>query len=133
MFGNVNYHIYFLKKLIEAGRVSIIEYCSKIWGYKDIGCINSLQNREMTSVLSVNGFVQTHALYGDLAWCIPRNRRWVNMLSLWNRFALMPDDRLHKNISCRLGPYCTDNWCMYIKEILESLSLNIILFHGMLP
>ncbi len=36
----------------------------------------------------------------------------------------MPDDRLHKEIFRSDWAHCTDNWCMYIKEILEEFELE---------
>ncbi len=93
-FGNINYDAF--KRLFEAGIVPIIDYCSGIWGYNDFECINNAQNRAMRFLLGVNRFVPTHALYVELVWwCMPRYRRWVNMLKLWNMLVSMPDDRLH--------------------------------------
>ncbi len=40
-FGNVNYDTF--KKLFETGVVSVIDYCSDIWGYNDFECINNVQ------------------------------------------------------------------------------------------
>ncbi len=95
-FGNVKYDTF--KKLFETGVVPIVDYCSGILGYNDFECITNAQNRAMRFFWGVNRFVPTHALYGGLAWCMPRYRRWVNMLRLWNRLVSMPDDRLHKKI-----------------------------------
>ncbi len=47
MFGNINYNTFEKYKLFETGVVPIIDYCSGIWGCKDVDCITSVQNRAM--------------------------------------------------------------------------------------
>ncbi len=79
-----------------------------------------------------NRFTPTHSLYGELAWCISRYRRWVNIVHLWNRLILMPEDRLAKRVLCWDWEICHKNWCADVKEIFEEVELEYC-FNEMCP
>ncbi len=76
-----------------------------------------IQNRAMSCFLAVNKFTPTHALYGELAWVMPRYRRWLSFAQLWNGLFLMNDNRIVKKMLLWDRHVCCNSWSSEIFEI----------------
>ena len=82
-----------------------------------------IQNRAITIL----------AITGDMGWVVSTNRRWANVLRLWNRLANMNEKRLKKKVfnhdySMTEGKY----WCSEVKTILTKVDL-LTHFHNKTP
>ena len=96
-----------------------MDYGAGVWGFSDFMPIEIVlvQNRAMRFFLSVNKYASIHALYGDLGWIMPRYRRWISMIQMWNHFVQMSNSRMAKQIFLWDRDLCTDKWSADINEI----------------
>ena len=76
--------------------------------------------------LRVNKFPQTHALYGELGWVMPRYRPCLKFAQFWNRLILINDNIITKKIFIFLrdSHICCNNWSSEIFEILSECGLE---------
>ena len=71
--------------------------------------------------MGVHRFTQILAFIGDMGWITSTHRRWVSMISLWNRLVSMDTSRLTRIVfEYDHGFFCR-NWCSDIKKILEQV------------
>ena len=85
-------------KMYESGVVTILDYCSSVWGYSVSHKIDTIQKRVIRLFVGVHRFAANKAINADMGWISCRTRRHVNMLRLWNKFITMDGSRLVKNI-----------------------------------
>ena len=76
----------------------ILDYATCFWGFKDIGKIDTVQNRAMKSFLGVHKYTPTNAIYGEFGWQTSRDRRKLNILRFWNKLCRLDDDRILKQV-----------------------------------
>ncbi len=57
-----------------------MDYCAVVWGYYHSDVINNTQNGVMCYFLGVNKFTQTHPLYGELGWVMPKCKCWISFV-----------------------------------------------------
>lgn len=120
LHGYMGYNTY--SKLYESCVCPVMDYSSGVWGFKNYDKINSVQNKAMRIFLGVHRFAPTLALEGDMGWLMPRYRRWLHILRLWNRLVTMADNRLTKHIFVNdfyLSMSNYDNWCTDVWRILS--------------
>ena len=99
----------------------IFDYCSGVWGYASFDKINTIQNRAIRFYLGVHRFAPNLAIKGDMGWTSCGIRRKIAMLKLWNRFLIMDDDRLTKQIFVKDKQLCKNNWSADIKRVFEEI------------
>ena len=104
--------------------VPVLDYCSGVWGSKSFDKIDMIQNRAIRYFMGVHRFTPILAITGDMGWVVSTNRRWANVLGLWNRLVNMDENRLTKKI------FSYDNsmpggksWCSDVKTILTKVDL----------
>ena len=64
--------------------VSVVDYCSGIWGLKQFDKIDMIQNRAIRYFMGVHRFTLILAITCDMDWITSVHRRRVNMLRVWN-------------------------------------------------
>ena len=120
---NVGYKTF--NKMYHSQVVPIMEYGSGIWGYGNSLLSNKIQFRAIRYFLGVHPKTPLLALEGDMGWKSCRLRQHVNMIRFWNRMINMDENRLTKRIFNWDYNLCK-NWCLEIKQILYSASLEHI-------
>ena len=76
----------------------IINYASGVWGFDYFNPPQVLQNRVMRFFLGIHKYAPNAAtkIQMDRLGC--REKRWLNMIRLYNRINVMPPSRLPKII-----------------------------------
>ena len=108
-------------KLYFTNVCPILEYCSGVWGFKQIQCCNKVQFRAQRYFLGVHNKTPLLSLFGDMGWTDPRDRRHLDMLRLWNRLIKMDNNRLTKKIFEWDKGLQNSGWNSEIKQIFQSL------------
>ena len=125
-FRNIGFSTF--SKLFDAMVVPVMDYGSAIWGFKDFPQCNRIQNRAMCYYLGVHSRAPIAGMQGDIAWFLPKYRRYINMLRLWNRFISLSDDRLTKQIFIWEHVLNQDNngssWTNEVRYILQLINLQ---------
>ncbi len=52
-----------------------MEYCAGVWGFQEFESLDRVQIRAMRYLLGVNKYTPTHALFGDMAWVMPKTQK----------------------------------------------------------
>ena len=108
-------------KMYNTGVVSVMNYCSGIWGYGNYECCNRVQQRAIRYYLGVHCKAPLFAIEGDVGW-IPCNiRQQSEMLRFWNRLINMDSNRLTYKVFQNDYNLCNNNWCAEIKSIFANL------------
>ena len=124
---DIGFHTF--TKMHNTAVVGVNDYASEIWGYKDFAKTNQIQNRALRYFLGVHRFTRTAGLQGECGWLIPRYRRFICMLNVWNRMIKMNNNRLTKFIFMYDMRLCKSNWSSEIKHILFDFNLQHV-FQG---
>ena len=66
--------------------VPVMDYGSDVSGFKEFEQCSQIQNRATCFYLGVHNRAPIAALQGDIGWILPKYRRYVNMLRLWDIF-----------------------------------------------
>ena len=121
-YKDVGYNTY--SKLFNSCVAPVLDYCAGVWGFKQFGKIDTVQNRAIRYFLGVHRFTPILAINGEMGWTISMHRRWANMLRLWNRLIGMNNDRLTKCVF--ETDYCAPGktWCSEIKSIFDQLNMQ---------
>ena len=104
--------------------VPVIDYCSRIWGFKQFNNIDTLQNRAIPYFLGVHRFTPMLAINGEMGWTLSIYRSWVNMIRLWNCLISMDHNRPTK---CVFNFYYTatgKTWCSDLKHRLHPVNMQ---------
>ena len=111
-------------KLFDSCVYPVMDYASGVWGFDKSPEIRKVFNRAQRIFLGVHKFAPIVALEGDMGWIIPRYRRWISMLRLWNKMVQMPEERLTKHVFVHdfyLAQSNYSNWCTKVFQILSSI------------
>ena len=82
-----------------------------VWGFQEFDNLEGIQTRAMRFLLGVNLVFPILALFGDMAWAMPKCRTWISQVRLWNRLRQVENTRL-------AGTLCyNNNWSFDIYEI----------------
>lgn len=108
----------------------IMNYASGVWGFRHFDAPRVLQNRIMRFYMGVHKFAPVAAMKLEMDWLECRDKRWLNMLRLFNRINTMDQWKLPKliydwNVSLGLN-----SWGSEIKHIATSLGFNTDLNYG---
>ena len=138
--GAIRNKIYSLKdvgfktfsKLFYSGVVPILDYCSSVWGFKKIKCIDDIQNRAVRYFLGVHRFCPLPMLEGDMGWDTSLTRRHISMVKLWNRIIAMSGNRLPSLILKYNNDHSNrfKNWFSEFKDLigLTTFQCNVVEF-----
>lgn len=73
------------EKLYESCVIPIMDYGASVWGFKPQSEIDSVQHRAIRYYLGVHRFTPNLAIRGDIGWLPSLQRRWLQMIRMWNR------------------------------------------------
>ena len=122
-FRNVGFKTF--DKLYKAMVISVMDYGSEVWGFKDFEQCGRIQNRATCFYLGVHNRAPIAALQGDIGWILPKYRRFLNMLRLWNRLLTLENTRITIHVfDWEYSLHCSDSWSGDIKNILHLIGLN---------
>ena len=124
-FRNVGFKTF--DKLYKAMVVPVMDYGSEVWGFKEFEQCSRIQNRATCFYLGVHNRAPPPiaALQGNIGWILPKYRRYVNMLRLWNRFLTLDKTRITKHVfDWEYGLQCSDSWSDNVRSILNLIGLN---------
>ena len=95
-----------------------------MWGFKAFDKIDMIQNRAIRYFMGVHRFTPILATTGDMGWIVSTNRRWANVLRLWNRLVNMNETRLTRKVfDYDYSMAGGKNWCSDLKTILTKVDL----------
>ena len=95
-YKDVGFNTY--SNLYDSCVVPVLDYCSGVWGFKAFDKIDMIQNRAIRYFMGVLRFTPILAITGDIGWVVSTNRRWANVLRLWNRLVNMNETRLTRKV-----------------------------------
>ena len=122
-FKNIGFETF--SKLYNSGVIPISDYASAIWGYRNSGHAEKIQNRACRYFLGVNAKTPLSALHGDMGWTRPKYRMYLNILRFYNRLIKMKNDRLTFSIfEYDLQNISNDNWSGDLENILEDINMH---------
>jgi hypothetical protein len=112
---NTGYNIF--TKLYFTNVCPILDYCSGVWGFKQIQSCDKVQLRANRYFLGVHNKTPLLSIFGDMGWMETRNRRQLEMLRLWNRLIKMENNRLTKRIFLWDKENATFGWSSELAQI----------------
>ena len=99
------------ESLYESKILSIANYSSAVWGYKEHHGSRVLFNKIGRFYLGTYTFMPTAALYLELDWQDIRHTRWLEILRYKNRVIKMPEHRWPSIVwNCSLAKN-EETWC----------------------
>ena len=105
------------------------DYCSGVWGYKNLNHPNNLQHRAIRAYLGVHRFASTVVLNGDMGWTPPTIRRKLDMIRLWYRLENMTDTRINKIIYDWDKSLTGNTWSNEVRHVFEDIN-HLHIFHN---
>ena len=114
------------ERMYDAGVMTVNNYASEIWGFKDFQCCKKVQNRAMRYYLGVHKFAPISGMQGDLGWLSVRYRRYKCMVNYWNRLVKMSDNRLTKRVFIYDRERNRDNWSSDMRIVYLLLGMDDI-------
>ena len=111
------------ESLYTSNILSIANYASGVWGFKEYQNARVLQNKIGRFYLGTHTFTPLAAVGLELDWLDIRFTRWLEMLRLKNRIVEMKEHRWPKIIwewDLKTG---SDSWASEIKFILHYVGL----------
>ncbi len=111
-------------KLYESCVVPVTDYGSGVWGKFNCSHSDTIQNRAVRHFLGVHKFTPIPALHAEMGWLIPKYRKYLNMLRLWNRIQKMPNERITKRIFFMDYNRVDGNWSEQMREIFDLLDMS---------
>ena len=113
-------------KLYNNGEISISDYASGIWGYKNSRQAKKIQNRVCRYLLSVNAKTPLSALHRDMGLTRPKYRMYLTILRFYNCLIKIKNDRLIFNkFEYDLQNISNDNWSGDLEKVNETAELSI--------
>ena len=113
-------------KLFETAVLPVLCYGAEIWGYGSFSKCDTIYNRAMRYFLGVHRYAPSAGIQGEMSWMSLKYKRYLQMLTFWNRLNAMDNSRLTK----RVFMYCLDNyngtWCEDIRKVSIELSMENI-------
>ena len=104
--------------------VSVLDYGSEVWGYKQCSKHDVVQNKAMRVYLGVHRFAPVAGMEGDMAWFAPQYRRWIQILRFWNHIIDMDGSRITKRLfewAYTKAEEGVVNWCKNVSSILSDI------------
>ena len=84
--------------LFNAMVITVMDYSAGVWGFKYYHKCNRVQTRAPSYFLGVHNRAPVVGIQGDVGWILPKYRRLLKMLQLWNHLLSLDENRLTKHI-----------------------------------
>ena len=120
--GNMGIKSY--ETLYESYVDPIINYAAGVWGFDYFNPPQVLQNRIMQFVLGSHKFAPNAATKIEMDWLGCREKRWLNMIRLYNRINVMPLSRLPKVVFDWDVNSGASSWSSEVPQIIHKLNLD---------
>jgi hypothetical protein len=111
-------------KLYHTCVCTVMDYGSAVWGYKNYDKPNTVHNRAMRTYLGVHKYTSVPAMYGDMGWTEPGNRRKLEIIRFWLRLNDMDNDRLTKKVFKWDKTFVHNSWASDVRKILVECNLE---------
>ena len=85
-------------KLFNAMVIPVMDYSEGVWGFKYFDKCNRVQTRALSYFLGVHNRAPVVGIQGDVGWILPKYRRLLKMLQLWDHLLSLNENRLTKHI-----------------------------------
>ena len=85
-------------KLFIAMVIPVMDYSAGVWGFKYYHKCNRVQTRALSYFVGVHNRAPVVGIQGDVGWILPKYRRLLKMLQLWNHLLSLDENRLTKHI-----------------------------------
>ncbi len=121
-FRNMGHRTY--ESLYTSNILSIANYASGVWGFKEFQNARVLQNKVGRFYLGTHTFTPLAAVGLELDWLDIKYTRWLEMLRLKNRIVEMEDHRWPKAIWGWDLKTDNESWASEIKFILNYVGLT---------
>ena len=110
-------------KLFDTGVIPILNYGSEIWGFGTHSKCDTILNKAMRYFLGVHRYAPTAGVQGDMAWMSLKYKRYIKILTFWNRLIKLDNNRLTKRV---LLWFLNDsnNWAEDVRKISELLGMG---------
>ena len=103
----------------------ILNYSAGVWGFDNFNGPQILQNQVLRFFLGVHKFAPLPSVRLEMDWLECRERRWIEMLRLFNRINNMDASRLPKLVLVWDASLELNSWFFEIQQIAASLNLDI--------
>ena len=100
----------------------IINYASGVWGFDYFNQV--LQNRVMRFFLGIHKFAPNAATKTEMDWLGCREKRWLNMIRIYNRINVMPLSQLPIIIYDWDVNSGASSWRSEVRHIIHKLNLD---------
>ncbi len=85
----------------------VMLYGSAIWGVKEYGCVNTVQNRACRFYLGVGSHASNDATRGDMGWSLPLHQQYCEVVRFWCRLQNVCETRLCAKVH---------QWSLHLKK-----------------
>ena len=120
--GNLGIKSY--ETLFDSYVAPIMNYASGVWGFKEFSSPQVLQNRISRFFLGIHKFAPLASTKIEMDWIDCRQRRWLDMLRLFNRLNSMDSSRIPKIVLDWDSHLGLDTWYFEIKQIAIILGMT---------
>lgn len=110
--------------MFNSGVVTVMDYCSEVWGYGRYENCNKLQNRAIRYFLGVHNKVPILAIQGDMGWVTPKYRSYLNMFRYWNYLVSLDANRLTKHIFYWDMKEKSNNWSADMERLFDAVDMT---------
>ncbi len=115
------------ESLYKSYILSIVNYSSAVWGFKEQTAPQVLQNRIQRFFMGVNVFAPVSALHLEFDWLSIKGLRWIEMVRMYNRITKMDNHRWPKIIHKWDTSLRAIGWANHIEHILAYANMDILL------
>ena len=122
--GNMGINSY--ESLYNSYILSILNYCSAVWGFNEQQAPQVLQNRIQRFFLGVNAFTPVSALHHEFDWLSVHSFRWIEMVRFFNRIIAMDDHRWPKIIHNWVKSLKTCGWADQVDHVLTYANMDVL-------
>ena len=120
-FKDLNYRTY--TNLYNACVWPILNYCSSVWGFKNFGFAEKVQNRAIRFFLGLHRNAPVLALQGDMGWMLPKYKYYLSAVRLWNKICKMDQGHLTRKIfEWSYQNLNNNSWESSIYDLLDSIN-----------
>ena len=106
----------------------ILDYASGVWGTKQFGVLERVQERAMRYFLGVPRFAPIPMLNGDMGWSSSYTSHKLSVLRLWNRLVSLSSARVTNKILKSDLTYSSRpvSWTYFVKKLFTNMDMPFI-------
>ncbi len=101
----------------------VLLYGSGVWVLKYFKCCEDVILRACRYYMGVHRLTPIPGIQGDMGWLDAKSRMTLEIFRLYNRFIMMDETRLNKQLFMYDKTICNNNWSYHVKKLLDDLDL----------